>query len=125
MLDWAARFDRGECDDEDVYVWWAKLRSSNRDAARLPHHDDILAIDEQLVAGGEAHLYLTDYRSLYVAELDCVTDDDVPAEGHQNHMPAYYASNRVDLRFRINDLRRITYNDTLTAIDELKKLHNA
>jgi hypothetical protein len=124
LLDWAARFDRGECDEEDVYVWWAKLRSSNRDASQLPHHDEILAIDGQIEGGVETHLYLTDYRSLYAAEVDRVTDEDVMSDDEADHMPSYYATNRVDLWFQVTDLRRVVYNDTVAVIDALKKLNN-
>jgi hypothetical protein len=73
----------GKRDESDVYVWWGKVRSSNRQQP-LPHLDDILALDEELEAGGddplELHLYLTDYRSLYVAHLGGVTTDDMSEE---------------------------------------------
>ena len=39
----------------------------------MPHADDILAIQDQIEGGVETHLYLTDYRSLYMAELDEIT----------------------------------------------------
>src|SRR3989442_4724882 len=78
LLRWAQRRERGEADPDDVYVWWAKLRSPNR-MGPLPHAADVLAIEQQIAAGVETHLYLTDYRSLYVGCLDEVTADDVPA----------------------------------------------
>jgi len=37
----------------------------------------VTALDAQARAGVETHLYLTDYRSLYVAEVGEITDDDV------------------------------------------------
>ena len=76
LLEWSAERDAGRADDDDVYVWWAKIRSKNRDG-RLPHHREVLALDEQTQQGPETHLYLTDYRSLYVAEIGEITDDDV------------------------------------------------
>jgi hypothetical protein len=124
LLHW----DRERLEDrataEDVYVWWAKIRSKNRDG-RLPHHADVLALDEQVQAGHETHLYLTDYRSLYVAEIGEITDDDVRVEeGEFGHMPDYYRDHPVDFWFRLFDLRRIVTGDTLEVITELKKLRN-
>src|SRR5215218_8335755 len=57
---------------DDVYVWWGKIRSPNRQQP-LAHLGEILAIDETLRAGAEIHLYLTDYRSLYVGHVGEVT----------------------------------------------------
>jgi hypothetical protein len=68
LLDWAGRWRRGEAPDDEVYVWWGRLRSPNRKGA-LPHADAIGALDAQIRSGAETHLYLTDYRSLYVAHL--------------------------------------------------------
>jgi hypothetical protein len=109
---------------EDVYVWWAKLRSANRQAAALPHRDEILALQEQIEAGVETHLYLTDYRSLYVAHIEDVLADNVLDDDEAEHMPTYYQTQRADLWFRIIDLRRIVLNDTLSVIEELKRLAN-
>jgi hypothetical protein len=36
LLEWAERYRSGACGEDDVYVWWAKLRSPNRDTARDP-----------------------------------------------------------------------------------------
>ena len=69
LLDWANRYTGGDADYEDIYVWWAKLRSANREAAKLPHHDEIMSIQPQIENNVETHLYLPDYRSLYVAHL--------------------------------------------------------
>src|SRR5690606_39222983 len=60
---------------EDVYVWWAKLRSPNRQQP-LPHGEDVLALQEQIDEGVETHLYLTDYRSLYVGRLDEIVGEE-------------------------------------------------
>jgi hypothetical protein len=106
-------------------VWWAKVRSPNRQQP-LPHADDILAIQGQVEAGIETHLYLTDYRSLYVADLDEITADrirsDTPAE--KNHMPEYYEGMLADMWFRLLDIRRIVSDDTPAVIAELKQLRN-
>jgi hypothetical protein len=124
LLEWAERYRSGACGEDDVYVWWAKLRSPNRDAARLPHHAEIVTLQKQIEAGTETHLYLTDYRSLYVASLEDVLDDNLLDEDEADHMPAYYATQRADLWFRIVDVRRIVADDTLAVIDELKRLSN-
>lgn len=125
LLGWADRYRRGVAERDDVYVWWAKIRSPNRDGA-LPHHDDVLDIQRQIEAGVITHLYLTDYRSLYVAQVDEVTADDVlretPAE--ESHAPAYYASNRIDFWFRLMDIRRLVADDTPAVIELLKTLCN-
>jgi hypothetical protein len=46
------RVDAGRADRDEIYVWWAKIRSKNRDG-RLPHHAEVLALDEQARAGTE------------------------------------------------------------------------
>src|SRR5690606_19213592 len=91
LLGWAELRDRDEASPDDVYVWWAKIRSPNRQQP-LPHRDDVLALQQQIDAGSETHLYLTDYRSLYVARLVEITGDDVLATdpGEIDHMPHYY-----------------------------------
>ena len=131
LLDWDRKRRAGLAEREDAYVWWAKIRSRNRDG-QLPHHDSVLALDEQINSGSETHLYLTDYRSLYVAEIGEVTDDDVRTdEGELDHMPAYYHDlqhdgirHAVDFWFRLFDIRRVVTGDTLEVINELKKLSN-
>jgi len=124
LLDWAQRRDVGEAEADDVYVWWGRIRSKNREG-RLPHHELVLTVDGQAVGGTETHLYLTDYRSLYVAELAEVTDDDVrEAEGELAHMPDYYEGYAVDFWFRLFDVRRLVIDDTPAVIEELRPLRN-
>lgn len=125
LLHWAERRRKGEAEDDDVYVWWARIRSPNRQDD-LPHLADVLALQQQIDDGVETHLYLTDYRSLYVGLLDEVTDDDILREweGEAGHMPAYYREQRVDVWFRLLDLRRIVADDTLAVIEELRRLRN-
>ena len=101
-----------QCDEDDVYVWWAKLRSSNR-LKPLPHLDEILAIGAAQCGDepdAETHLYLTDYRTLYVAHVAQITADD-PRKDPAEHarIPAYYlADGRVaDFWFRLWDIRRM------------------
>lgn len=117
----------GECDEEEVYVWWGKVRSSNRQQP-LEHLSQILALDEALRSGSatELHLYLTDYRSLYVAHVAEITADDVLADDEEAHVPAYYRGSTLacDCWFRLFDVRRVITDDTLAVIHELKQLRN-
>ena len=124
LLHWDRERREGRADEDEVYVWWAKIRSKNRDGP-LPHHAAVAALDGQTGTGVETHLYLTDYRSLYVAEIGEVTDEDVRREaGELEHMPPYYRDHAVDFWFRLFDIRRLITGDTLEVIDELKKLKN-
>ncbi len=125
LLRWAASRRDGKADDEDVYVWWAKLRSPNRQEP-VPHREDVLALQSQIDAAVETHLYLTDYSSLYVAHLVEVTGDDVPGEwpDERDHMPRYYEGHEADFWFRLWDIRRLVAKDPPATIEELKKLRN-
>lgn len=116
-------------DEEDVYVWWGKVASPNR-LQPLPHLADVLAIDNLANADtseAEINLYLTDYRSLYVAHLGEVTADDVRKfEDEAAHIPAYYNTDGLscDFWFRLFDIRRLVLDDTPSVISELKQLRN-
>jgi hypothetical protein len=117
-------------DEEDVYVWWGKVRSSNRQAP-LPHLGEILAMDAQLSAEDgaerEIHLYLTDYRSLYVGHIAQIVDDAIQDdEEEREHVPAYYRELglKCDCWFRLFDIRRVVADDTVAVVEELKKLRN-
>ena len=115
----------GKEDSADRYVWWAKLRSPNRQQP-LPHTEEVLSLQEQIDSGVETHLYLTDYRSLYVGWLEEVTADpirtDTPAE--LDHMPLYYKGKQADFWFRLVDIRRIISDDTPGIVDHLMGLSN-
>ena len=125
--------DEGE---DDVYAWWGKIRSPNRQQP-LPHLGDVLALDAALQADAvdddgarlddarEVHLYLTDYRSLYVGHVGEVTDAD-PRRDDATHVPrALYAEGvSCDCWFRLFDVRRLVHDDTPGVVEELKKLRN-
>ena len=126
----ATRFRKGECDEEDVYVWWGKIRSANRQQP-MPHLGDVLSIDTELgkdddtvAAEKEVHLYLTDYRSLYVAHVAAISTED--ERDDEDHVPSFYAANgfNTDCWFQLWDIRRLVSNDTLGVVEELKKLRN-
>jgi len=125
LLDWVRRHRAGEAEADEVHVWWAKLRSPNR-VGPLDHGADVLALQQQISAGVETHLYLTDYRSLYVARLEEITDDDVPGAypDERENMPAYYEGKQADFWFRLGDIRRLVANDTPAVIAQLRKLRN-
>ena len=108
---------------DDVFVWWGKIRSENRQAP-MAHFDDVLALGAALEKREtEAHLYLTDYRSLYVGDLLDLTTDDVRGDDDAP-VPAYYADLQCDCWFGLGDIRRLVRDDTLQVINELKKLRN-
>src|SRR6476620_11159295 len=86
---WGRHYTEGSVTDDDVYVWWGKVKSSNRQRP-MPHLADALAVGDQPEGDeGEVHLYLTDYRALYVADVIDVCSD-VPASGEDAHVPSYY-----------------------------------
>ena len=125
LLHWAAKYDAGQADEEEIYVWWGKVRSPNRQQP-LKHLDVALAIGQELDRDEdrEGHLYLTDYRSLYVAHVDRITRDDVRSKC-PDHVPPYYTKNlECDFWYRVVDIRRLVADDTLGVIAELKSLRN-
>ena len=123
LREWGRRFTEGAIDEDDVYVWWGKVKSSNRQQP-MAHRADALAVGDQ-PDDEELHLYLTDYRALYVGELLEIRGDDLPAS-EAAHVPSYYRENdlRCDLWFRLADIRRLVVDDTLGVVEELKKLAN-
>lgn len=125
LLLWARRNRAGAASADEVHVWWAKLRSPNR-VGPLEHSPAVLAIQEQITSGAETHLYLTDYRSLYVGHLLEITSDDVPVDfpDERENMPDYYVGKAADFWFRVADIRRLVANDTPAVIAELGKLRN-
>jgi hypothetical protein len=126
LVDQARRHRRGEADvtEDHVYAWWGRIRSERREGA-LPHLDQVLALDAQIQRRVPTYLYLTDYRSLYVADLGEITGDDP-----RNHpddrarVPDYYLDLACDAWFQIWDLRRIVANDTTGVIKALRPLRN-
>ncbi|GLC27760.1 hypothetical protein [Roseisolibacter agri] len=129
-------------DEDDVYVWWGKMRSPHRQQP-LPHLAEILAVDDHLRAAAgvtspgdhevslapdrEVQLYLTDYRSLYVAHVGEVTQDDPRLHpGERAHLPAGVYTDEVhcDCWFLLFDIRRVVLDDTRAVVAELRKLRN-
>ncbi len=127
LLQRMADFREGRRDEEEAYVWWGKVRSSNRQQP-LPHLTDVLQLDPPAEPNPEApelHLYLTDYRSLYVALVSEITQDDVLADD-ADAVPAYYRERQLhcDCWFRLWDIRRLVHDDTPSVVRELAKLRN-
>lgn len=126
LLGHAGEARAGRRDDADVYVWWGRVRSRSRRGG-LAHLDDVRAVDAALAAddADETHLYLTDYRSLYVADLGEVHFGELPA-GEAHHRPAYYATDRLDCDFwfKLWDVRRLVADDMVATIEELRRLRN-
>jgi hypothetical protein len=125
LLDWTGRWQRGEAEADEVYVWWGRLRSPNRKDS-LPHGEAIGALDEQVRGEVETHLYLTDYRSLYVGWVGEITARNLPGEEPEEleHMPEYYRKQYADFWFQLWDIRRLVADDTPAVIEELKRLRN-
>ena len=119
LLEWATKYDAEEVEEEEMYVWWGKVRSPNRQQ-QLKNLDAVLATGHELAEDPdrEGHLYLTDYRSLYVAHVDRIATDDVRVSS-PGHVPPYYSSgNRLDCDFwyRLVDIRRLVADDTLAVL---------
>jgi hypothetical protein len=75
--------------------------------------------------GPEAHLYLTDYRSLYVAHLGDITDED-PRDDGAGHVPPFYVREAVacDCWFLLWDIQRLVADDLVSVAQELHRLRN-
>jgi hypothetical protein len=71
------------------------------------------------------HLYITDYRSLYVGHVDEITREDVIGT-EPDRVPSYYAERgyACDFWFKLLDIRRIVADDLLAVIAELRRLEN-
>ena len=98
----------GKTAEEDVYVFWGRVRSSQR-VGPLAHLEEVLAMNDGLEDDSrELHLYLTDYRSLYVGHVYEITAEDVPKD-EGSHVPAYYTERDLhcDCWFRLGDIRRL------------------
>lgn len=124
LLDQAAAYDANMATDDDVHVWWGKVRSTNR-MAPAAHLDAVREIGTALDNGAanEVVLYLTDYRSLYAGEVDEIrVGGDAPA----SNVPAYYVAQDLlcDAWFRLRDIRRLVVDDTIAVVEELKRLAN-
>jgi hypothetical protein len=125
LREWGRRCAEGSASDDDVYVWWGKVKSSNRQRP-MPHLADALAVGDQAEGDGrEIHLYLTDYRALYVADVIDIAGGALPA-GEDAHVPSYYRDDGLtcDLWLRLADIRRLVADDTLGVVEELRKLSN-
>ena len=126
LLNWAGKCAEGAAKDEEVYVWWAKVASSHR-SEPMKHKADVLALAAQ-AAKAETHLYITEYRSLYVAHIADVVEADVRQDAAEKaHVPAYYydLSEKCDCWFRLWDIRLLVSDDAPAVADELRKLLNA
>jgi len=69
-------------------------------------------------------LHLTDYRSLYVAEVGEITDEDVRTTDQAAQVPPYYTGHAIDFWFQLWDIRRLVTDDTPGVIEELRHLRH-
>ncbi len=113
-------------DDDDVYVWWGKIRSENRQQG-MARAGELAELGKELDAAEdrELQLYLTDYRSLYVADVAEITSGEV-AGSDVGHVPAYYREPDIhcDCWFKLRDIRRLVLDDTIAVVQELRLLRN-
>ena len=132
LLHLAGQYEKGAIGDDELYVWWGKVRSPNRQGPQA-NVDDVRRIAKELHAGEreEVQLYLTDYQSLYVGDVDYIKEGDPGAgeeegEAESAHTPPYYAQERLafDFAFRLRDIRRLVTRDMPEVIAELKLLRN-
>ena len=131
LLDWDARCTANPTAEgnENVYVWWGKVRSNQRQQP-MPHLAEILQLGAEADADPsevrEVHLYLTDYRSLYVADVTHISTAD-PRELDAKHVPAYYARNSLncDCWFLVRDIRALVRDDLEGVAAELGLLRNS
>jgi hypothetical protein len=127
LLERARRAAKGQLTANDRYVWWGKVRSQHRLQGQS-HEADILAIGQAIEAdehdAGEVQLYLTDYRSLYVADVSeiAISLDD----GERGAVPSYYfkAGLDCDFWFLLADIRLLVADDLPGVIAELRALRN-
>lgn len=126
LLAWVRRFrdDPKATAEDEVYVWWGKVRSPHRQSP-LEHLGDIVSAGQAGDSDVEQHLYLTDYRSLYVCELGEITAAD-PRSDDSGHVPAYYTAGKMncDCWFQLWDIRRLVADDTVAVVEELARLRN-
>jgi hypothetical protein len=122
LVERARAHRRGDIEEEEVHVWWGRVRSERRQTP-LPHLADVLELDSQIEGDAPTYLYLTDYSSLYVADLARVTVDDVRAKG-ETAIPGYYRKLECDLWFQLWDIRRLVAEDTRAVVQELRRLKN-
>ncbi len=126
LLDLADHVDRDALSEDALYVWWGKVRSPNRQAPQA-HLDELRAVAREIADGtrDETQLYLTDYQSLYVGDVDGIVEGDLPPR-ERRHVPAYYAAGDLscDFWFRLRDIRRLVTDDMRAVIEELKQLRN-
>src|SRR5690349_5811184 len=126
LLRLAGEFERRAIGEDAVYVWWGKVRSPNRQGPQA-NAEDIRRIARELAAEerDEVQLYLTDYQSLYVGDVDLIQEQD-PGDAESAHIPPYYRQERLsfDFWFRLRDIRRLVSRDMPEVIAELKELRN-
>lgn len=121
-----AQLAEGSRNLDELYVWWGQVRSQNR-LTPWKRAEDVRALAAVLEDSEppETHLYLTDYRSLYVGDLTAISFDDQAAKD-PGHVPAYYSREQLHCEawFFLSDIRRLVHDDSLGVIQELAQLRN-
>ena len=126
LLALAREYDAEQLGEDDLYIWWGKVRSQNRQTEQV-HLADAKSVAAELDAGtrSDTQLYLTDYRSMYIAEVEGIHFGELPPD-ESRHVPAYYGREKLsaDYWFRVVDIRRLVTDDLNGVIRELKALRN-
>jgi hypothetical protein len=117
----------------DAYVWWGLVRSPNRVGDLTEEvRASLRRVQTQLAAGDvpETHLYITDFQSLYVADLLDVhiveTDGPLPDDEYA-HVPDYYGEKGLacEAWFQLADVRSLVRRDLPQVAAQLRQLLNA
>ena len=131
LLARAREHREGKIDEEDVYVWWGKVKSSNRQQP-LPH----LARDPIDGCGPVVRRTARRARSTSISPTIGRCTSDMwqrsrprtcwPTTTRAITFPKYYRDRRLtcDCWFRLFDIRRVIADDTVAVVEELKKLRN-
>ncbi len=116
---------------DEAYVWWGHVRSPNRVGPLAEEVvDNLREIQQQLEeTTAETHLYLTDYQSLYVAELvdlRIVAEQGELPDDEQAWIPPYYELQGLgcDAWFKLADVRCLVRQDLAQVAAELRLLAN-
>lgn len=126
---------RGEESDgpfERAYVWWGLVRSPNRVGDLSSEVQASLRRVQAQLAGDdvpETHLYITDFQSLYVADLVHVhiVDADGPLpDDEAPHVPEYYGEKGLicEAWFQLADVRSLVRRDLPQVAAQLRQLLN-
>jgi len=120
--------DCGAGDHSRAFVWIGKVRSSQRGTERHAHTESFLALQKQIEAGVETHVYLTDLASLWVGHLMQIAEEPPHGSDADGHVPLYYGQAKLDVELwlKMADLRSLVQTggaDLHSELTELADVH--